>query len=88
MKIVLALLALFFAFFCIAYNRHSNQAISETVSYSSVSAQKKITIRCSPDFIPSEDVLIPKLTGWGDYRWKISTSSDSAQFYFDQGINM
>ena len=88
MKIVLALLALFFAFFCIAYNRHSNQAISETASYSSVSAQKKFTIRCSPDFIPSEDVLIPKLTGWGDYRWKISTNSDSAQFYFDQGINM
>lgn len=88
MKIVLALLASFFAVFCIAYNRQPDQISSETSSYFSVSAQKKFTIRCSPDFIPSEDALIPKLTGWGDYRWKITTSSDSAQFYFDQGINM
>ena len=31
---------------------------------------------------------IPPLTGWGHHRWKITTTSDSAQFYFDQGINM
>ncbi|HJP62849.1 MAG TPA: hypothetical protein VJ844_05375, partial [Mucilaginibacter sp.] len=31
---------------------------------------------------------IPALTGWGNYKWKISNASDSAQFYFNQGINM
>lgn len=31
---------------------------------------------------------IPALKGWGTYHWKISTSSDSAQYYFDQGISM
>jgi tetratricopeptide (TPR) repeat protein len=31
---------------------------------------------------------IPALKGWGNYHWKITTSSDSAQFYFNQGISM
>jgi tetratricopeptide (TPR) repeat protein len=34
------------------------------------------------------DVAIPALKGWGNYTWKITTSSDSARFYFNQGINM
>lgn len=33
-------------------------------------------------------VEIGPLTGWGDYPWKVTTTNDSAQFYFDQGINM
>lgn len=28
------------------------------------------------------------LPGWGDFSYKVSTSSDSSQFYFDQGLNM
>lgn len=31
---------------------------------------------------------IPALTGWGNYRWNVTTSNDSAQYYFNQGINM
>jgi tetratricopeptide (TPR) repeat protein len=31
---------------------------------------------------------IPALKGWGNYQWKITTASDSAQFYFNQGISM
>ncbi|MBK7558398.1 MAG: hypothetical protein IPI54_08990 [Chitinophagaceae bacterium] len=31
---------------------------------------------------------MPLLTGWGNYGWKITTTSDSAQVYFNQGINM
>ena len=31
---------------------------------------------------------IPPLPGWGNYRRKITTASDSAHFYFNQGINM
>jgi tetratricopeptide (TPR) repeat protein len=31
---------------------------------------------------------IPALKGWGNYRWKITTKSDSAQYYFNQGISM
>jgi tetratricopeptide (TPR) repeat protein len=51
--------------------------------------QKRATIRCKP---PEDGLLtagdIPPLTGWGNYKWKITTSSDSTQFYFNQGINM
>lgn len=55
-------------------------------------AQKPGLVRCSPDWNLLEDWLeeadIPPIPGAGTYRWKISTRNDSAQFYFDQGINM
>ncbi|MES2647354.1 MAG: hypothetical protein V4717_10785 [Bacteroidota bacterium] len=53
----------------------------------------KIAISCMPGS-PGEDewkedpLAIPALTGWGNYRWNITTNNDSAQFYFNQGINM
>ncbi len=49
-------------------------------------------IQCSPDWTQlNEDSLangIGVLPGWGSYRWNIVTQSDSARFYFNQGINM
>lgn len=54
--------------------------------------QSKLTVSCAPDrnliLAALEDIVIPPLSGWGDYNWKISTSSDSAQFYFNQGMAM
>ncbi len=53
--------------------------------------KKKNSISCSPDWnllqnwIDEIDIL--PLPGAGNYKWKISTTSDSAQFYFNQGIN-
>ena len=48
-------------------------------------------IRCSPDWNELkewlEDADIPPIPGTGNYKWKISTKNDSAQFYFNQGIN-
>src|SRR3981081_1170440 len=35
-----------------------------------------------------EETDIPPMPGAGNYKWKISTRNDSAQFYFNQGINM
>lgn len=32
--------------------------------------------------------FITPLPGWGSYEYKISTGNDSAQFYFNQGLNM
>lgn len=34
------------------------------------------------------NLAIPALKGWGNYKWKITTASDSAQFYFNQGVSM
>ncbi len=53
-----------------------------------VTAKKRSAIRCSPLYIPVAGEEIPLLTGWGNYSWKITTTSDSAQIYFNQGINM
>ena len=53
-----------------------------------VAEQKKFSIRCSPIYVPAAGDDIPLLTGWGNYSWKITTASDSAQVYFNQGINM
>lgn len=52
----------------------------------------RITIRCTPDWEALKEELensdIPRIPGAGVYKWKISTTKDSAQFYFNQGINM
>jgi len=44
---------------------------------------------CTPVYTGAEAVIdIPALKGWGNYTWKISTTSDSVQFYFNQGLSM
>ncbi len=52
----------------------------------------KRIIRCSPDWNELktwiEESDIPPIPGAGKHQWKISTKNDSAQFYFNQGINM
>ena len=54
--------------------------------------KKKNIIRCGPDWDKLKDWLeetdISPVPGAGVYKWKISTRNDSAQFYFNQGINM
>ncbi len=51
------------------------------------------SLRCTPDWsdyqITNEEIqnMIP-LPGTGSHVWKINSSSDSAQFYFNQGINL
>ena len=54
---------------------------------------KLASLRCTPDWsdyqITGEDIqnMIP-LPGTGSHTWKINSTSDSAQFYFNQGINL
>jgi tetratricopeptide (TPR) repeat protein len=54
--------------------------------------KKKNLVRCGTDWEALkywlEEVDIPVIPGAGIYKWKISTKNDSAQFYFNQGINM
>ena len=54
--------------------------------------QKKFILQCSPDWNHLDADSLAKgigvLPGWGNYRWKIGTKNDSAQFYFNQGINL
>jgi hypothetical protein len=54
--------------------------------------KSRFVVSCSPDWnILNADSLaetMQPLPGWGNYKWPIKTTSDSAQFYFNQGINM
>jgi tetratricopeptide (TPR) repeat protein len=44
---------------------------------------------CQPLYNEADsDIDIPALKGWGHYNWKISGATDSAQFYFNQGISL
>ena len=65
----------------------SNQQLTKLKKYKQENA-----IRCSPDWDALKDMLdeidIPPIPGAGSYKWKITTANDSAQFYFNQGINM
>jgi len=50
-------------------------------------------IACAPGadeniYAGSDGKFISVMPGWGNHFYKISTESDSAQFYFDQGLTM
>lgn len=53
---------------------------------------RTLIVGCSPDWELLKEWLeetdIPPIPGAGSYQWKITTANDSAQFYFNQGINM
>jgi tetratricopeptide (TPR) repeat protein len=57
-----------------------------------IAEKKKFAISCTPDWnsinADSLATTISVLPGWGNYRWHITTNNDSAQFYFNQGINL
>ena len=67
---------------------HSEVPISTNIE----AYKKKNIVLCSPDWESLKGLLeetdIPVIPGAGNYTWKISTKNDSAQLYFNQGINM
>jgi tetratricopeptide (TPR) repeat protein len=72
--------------------RHTDSKKTGTRPRAVYEYKKKNIIRCSPDWNELkgwiEEVEIPPIPGSGMYKWTISTKNDSAQFYFNQGINM
>ena len=88
MKRSSALLLALFAFLTATAFRFifQHQPVSNSVINSNTSYQPKNVFRCSPSYVPNADETIPPLTGWGNYKWKVTTKSDSAQFYFNQGM--
>jgi hypothetical protein len=86
-KLALLGLAILTACAVIAFTDHQSPKPFDVAAY-----KAKATARCSPDWNTLAAVLdamdIPPMPDAGIYKWKINTSSDSAQFYFNQGINM
>ncbi|MFB9842908.1 tetratricopeptide repeat protein [Mucilaginibacter ginsenosidivorans] len=65
------------------YHLEKQETISSQTYFKAYTVKAAL---CVPLIDSASD--IPALTGWGNYKWKISNASDSAQFYFNQGINM
>ena len=76
------------AFSIIVAFRTAMQPPDKTAFAQKLTSKKKFSIRCSPLYTPTAADDIPLLSGWGNYNWRISTTSDSARIYFNQGINM
>jgi len=74
--------------FAFRFNEYKKQS---SHSFDLTDFKKKNIVRCSPDWNELKGLLeetsIPPIPGAGIYKWKISTKNDSAQFYFNQGIN-
>jgi tetratricopeptide (TPR) repeat protein len=49
---------------------------------------KAVAFCATPYGAADSTMEISALTGWGNYQFKITTKSDSAQFYFNQGLSM
>ncbi|HKZ66325.1 MAG TPA: hypothetical protein VJ111_08230, partial [Chitinophagaceae bacterium] len=76
--------------FLLAFRLHeNNKALSRSLVNQDL--KKKNIIGCSPDWNKLktwiEEVDIPPMPGSGELKWSIATMNDSAQFYFNQGIN-
>ncbi|MBS1948803.1 MAG: tetratricopeptide repeat protein [Bacteroidetes bacterium] len=65
---------------------------SQKINNNAAGISIKPIFKCSPDWSLlnkyMEGTDIPPMPGAGKYKWDIHTRSDSAQFYFNQGINM
>ncbi len=94
MKIILLLiLAVIFS------STYSNENAGKKSAFSAAEARKKAVaykqktaFGCGPDFsllnLDDAENAIPLLDGWGHYEMPVTTASDSAHIYFEQGINL
>src|SRR5688572_8132598 len=81
-------------FLLMAHTYHLHDHVINNTAFQKALTKKTVgTISCTPDWntfnLTTEEIrqMIP-LPGTGTHTWKISTSNDSAQFYFNQGINL
>ena len=74
------------------HHQTNHSVIDETARAAALQKKQLYLIGCSPDFNffnPDDSTnTIPLLQGWGDYRMPVTASNDSAEIYFEQGINM
>ncbi len=87
----IAILAFATAFFTAKFIQATPSDLYEKAVIKTLN-KKKNAIGCGPDWETLKTVLdeidIPLIAGAGNYTWPISTKNDSAQAYFNQGINM
>ncbi|MCA0381270.1 MAG: hypothetical protein LCH58_03840 [Bacteroidetes bacterium] len=82
-------ISIFVAFLLSTFGYQTQPAF---VSYQAY-LQNKTAIGCASSGDASfdwrvDEPQIPLLQGWGSFRWHVTAANDSAQVYFNQGINM
>ena len=92
MKLLL-LSAGIFVMFLMGYTEIRKPKVDRKAYLEVVKKKNLSLLRCSPDWseypLTEEAVQgIVLLPGTGTHTWKISTTSDSAQLYFNQGMNL
>ncbi|MFN8253661.1 MAG: hypothetical protein U0V75_17450 [Ferruginibacter sp.] len=87
MRTIILLCTVTALFFALAFRVQQHQPRAKDI----LAFKKKNIISCRPDWVQLQQWIdeldIPPIPGAGKYKWKISTANDSAQFYFNQGIN-
>ncbi len=89
---------IFIAFAAIILASFINKNYKQSNTYSPAAKEAELNyksrfaIGCQPDltlfdFADSAN-FIPLLSGWGNYRMPVTVSNDSANIYFQQGINL
>lgn len=87
------LVILLLAFGSAAFIKLERSKITADKTQQEIAAYRnKFAIGCSPDLsgidFTNEANSIPLLNGWGSYRMAVTVKDDSANIYFQQGINM
>jgi len=91
-RLILITIMAFATAFIAAKIVHVTSNTYANIAVNNIEYKKKNAISCGPDWeslkVILEETDIPLIPGAGNYTWKISTKNDSAQAYFNQGINM
>ncbi|MBG9376445.1 hypothetical protein I5907_09385 [Panacibacter sp. DH6] len=87
-----ALLAVLFLSFTYVYNRTYYSIHAAERRFKATKQKKLLATGCAPGIaaIDFRDPVneIPLMKGWGVYRMPVTAGNDSANIYFQQGINM
>lgn len=92
MKMLLCLLAVMLCAYIYKNNAFEKSIPIEQAKQKAIAYKQRNAFSCTPnfmliDFSDSANV-IPLLQGWGNYRFPVTATNDSALIYFQQGINM
>ena len=86
-KLIICFVVSIFLFGFVRFRRNIRHDIAD------IESRKRKTPGCSPGYDGNSEAgedgkFMTILPGWGHYTYAISTKNDSAQFYFNQGLNM
>jgi hypothetical protein len=73
-------------------NSYQNNPDNNYTAFKVIKQKMSSAITCSPggqqgELVPDDPLSMVALPGWGKHYWKIKTTSDSALYYFNQGIS-